>query len=566
MQLSPIKFSIIGNQLSLNGVNTELMEGNSYPVEIETNEDLDKGYNLYIKPYGSQRVTSIGELINDPVRLVKVACTIVNNKTSTTIEKDYWGYLKAHSVEKEIQDGQEVQKKKYRAILLDYEPIEEPSVIPQKNKIVDYKTVEIGHIDFTYNQKKDTEKDIEKFEEPSLTLNNLKQDETATQYVYEILTDLDQVVLPPLVDGKLIVPNELTLTLNKNLSVLTSKLVEDLDSEIDDNNILDYDDGNDEIEEIVYEGEEGSVQIEEDFEEDEEDLDQIEEDSVQLEEDFEEDEEIEDFVEDARVVLTGNISLLEQKFTLSSYDSEDGVYIYNKEVSNYLIIINPNTDFGEITESSFTGIISVIFNEDNFGDYFVQLAGEIEITKGEEVINLSHLIEVDNNSFINDIIDYSKFDFNKEELLEIPQVAPPREFVNLYAAEIPSDYLTATINRFQLGVGKQNPNNSFSYSTNSINFSVYSSMINSNNWEFGDFVAPEKLYAIGYMDIENNQFFNSNTEGKKEIVGRTNVLYIDITETAGQTTAETVLKKLKYYAWEPFGGFYDVDSINTELS
>lgn len=555
MQLSPIKFSIIGNQLSLNGVNTELMEGNSYPVEIETNEDLDIGYNLYIKPYGTQDVTSIGELINDPVRLVKVACTIQDAKGNEN-KKNYWGYLKAN-----LEEG-------YRAILLDYEPIEEPSVIPKKNKIVDYKTVEIGYIDFTYNQKEKTEK----FKNPTLILNNLKQDETVTIDTYEILNDLNQALLPPLIDGKIVVSETIiATTLKKELSIITRLSSQETETEdISNEEFYQNDDGNDELPKdsdsdfFITNTNLTDTIIEENSLDDEDKDDLFVEDFENRDET--DNEEILD--EDSLITLIGTIELINKNFNLSSYNSEAGLYIYKTEIIEPTSIISNNLEF---TDIKFTGTVLISFNENNFGDYFVNLAGTVTAKKDNQDIDIDCSIEVNNSIFSNDIIDFSGFGFNKESLSDFLPIEPPREFVNLYTTTIPIEYLTVAINNFKLGVGKKE-NGSFSYSTNSIEFSVYSSMISSTNWEFGSFVAPENLYALGYFveDSNGGKFYKPNIKEtiektEIEILGRTNVLYIDITEAVKHTTATDVLKNLKFYAWEPFGSFYQADSFEEYL-
>lgn len=616
MQLSPINFSIKEKELSIVKGNTDLMEGNEYPVAIQTDDDLNNGYNLYIKPYGSSQVTQIGSLKNHPTRLI-----IITDNTDAANPKKYWGYLQeedylfaneneefATLIKEDFSKYSIVENQaRCAATLLSYKPVEENTVIPEIKKVSNYELDRVGYAIFIYTQlDNEGQTDIFDLKQVTIETTDLEIEKIST----EILEDFSQILSPPPIEGKVQVPQQLNL-INGSFSIdatetlgYVSNIVEDEDFYTDDEDEEDFEipeddelENNEELSVIL----EDEVQNENGLtDEDIYDITTEEEGDVIIPDEEEEEEENQ---EETVVLKDGKVEIHNINFEFSSYNQETGRYIYKKIFTDRILdktltgegdeeellenSDNSNEEFfsieldGEPEEEGITkefdGEIVISFDENDFSNYSLELIGELNYVK-DEVNNVAKYLSfiIENNSIKVDI-DYSQFTFLPEEISKSNFITAPQSFLNLYTSTIPAAYVTLNYENFFLGVGKEQKKENeddpinFVYFTNPIEFNIVSSMMSSTNWEKIDsLIAPTDKYAWGFIKINSAadnkiEGFYSDANFETEILGRVDTLYLDLTALNNSTTINlsTVKEKIDFYNWEPFNGFYLINSTET---
>lgn len=188
--LSPIYLSVKDNIITINESSiSEVMEMNSYPVIIDTNENLD-GCELVIKKYGDLNLETVGALNVELKRLVK----FVKDEVS------YWGELTYNE-----------EEKNYKAILNKYSVVKVPSGIPNKDKIEGYDIVEVGQIKGSFEYSSEKEDYI--FSLEKIILNGEEISNENIGNIELIITkDLFDIPLPPNKDGKIKIPDTIFIT------------------------------------------------------------------------------------------------------------------------------------------------------------------------------------------------------------------------------------------------------------------------------------------------------------------------------------------------------------------
>lgn len=203
MQLAPIQIQVIGNQISfLDGSVTEIMELNSYPVEIYTDENLE-GSKLVVKNYGNISIEEAGTLEYKLTRLVILTDIVIPGDPE--VKKTFWGNLSS-SGEKITLGDKKVDE--YVADLFCYEPVYELSEIPNEEKIVDYKETYCGQLKGYFV----IESNEYEFKSNGLFLEGKESPISFTDEQISLTKDFSQIPKKPMVDGKLIVPNKVSIT------------------------------------------------------------------------------------------------------------------------------------------------------------------------------------------------------------------------------------------------------------------------------------------------------------------------------------------------------------------
>lgn len=570
----PIRLIAVDNIISLDENSVEeVMESNSYPVEVNTNEDL-KDCNLVLRRYGFTTTELIPVAEEIPKRFIKFKIqedtkdsdgTQVTNDTENTEQKKYyyyWGFLiPTNSNEQEnietIEDDTgnteeegEIIRKFFKAYLYCLVPKSEPTVIPEITKISEYLISEEQQNNYIIGYFK---------------YNYIKEE-------YEFI------------------PTEFSL-IDENNRIETTK-IDNINSIELFTKINDFPD----IPEI------------------QEDITNLEDIKIDCSGKFESDD-----IENLEFQIEA------QKLNFESYDEEDGIYFYSVPLSYSFVLENKNIEEGtENTESTegtnnaediggiekgnitldsqfltgyskveFEGILRLKFQENNFSDYDLELTGSLETTK----INSSNIEESTEgteesrilntyNIYITKSIDLTfsfdnltykgktvlKEDFYKE--VEIP------EYINTYKFIIDSNLLVLNLKKFLLGIkkfthveGDQLTSGEIVYATNGIIISVEPS-IDTIPWD--GIEIEEQQYVIGQVE---------ETDGKiifkvdnKEILGDNNTLYVDknievVAEeentegtegTEGKTEQSIIkqLKNIKIYKWNPTDGFYLLQTID----
>lgn len=140
---TPITMYVKEHNLELYGDSiTELMEYNSYPVKIYSDEELE-GCHLVKRHQNSQQLVSVGELKKDVRRLYRSE----NNDSSDSTKRAWWIFLE--NLNEQDDEGKPLNT--YGGVLKTYEYERIPTVISNVDRISDYNIVELGIIKGTFN-------------------------------------------------------------------------------------------------------------------------------------------------------------------------------------------------------------------------------------------------------------------------------------------------------------------------------------------------------------------------------------------------------------------------------
>lgn len=141
---TPITLYVKEHNLELYGDSiTELMEYNSYPVKIYSDEELE-GCHLVKRHQNSQQLVSVGKLQKDVRRLYRSK----NNDSSDPTKRAWWVFLE--NLNEQDDEGKLLNT--YGGILKTYEYERIPTVISNVDRISDYNIVELGIIKGTFNE------------------------------------------------------------------------------------------------------------------------------------------------------------------------------------------------------------------------------------------------------------------------------------------------------------------------------------------------------------------------------------------------------------------------------
>lgn len=227
---TPIELDLIDNILSFRDENEEktMMESNSYPIKIFTDEILD-GCNLVMKRYGSNGLIKIdGDLSFGTSRLIIVSILDTEDK----IEKQCWGIL-----EKDLSQSEDI----YSAELQEYETVEDYDIIPNSKKISEIITNIFGKIegylkqdgegdfyflpkkiyadeeDETYINYDNLEGDLSNKEIFDLKGTNEKNEEISIRISIELKKDFFDIPEPPMIDDTLIPPEKIAFNFEEKI-------------------------------------------------------------------------------------------------------------------------------------------------------------------------------------------------------------------------------------------------------------------------------------------------------------------------------------------------------------
>lgn len=141
---TPITLYVKEHNLELYGDSiTELMEYNSYPVKIYSDEELE-GCHLVKRHQNSQQLVSVGKLQKDVRRLYRSK----NNDSSDPTKRAWWVFLENLNE----QDGNGKPLNTYGGVLKTYDYERVPTVISNVDRISDYNIVELGIIKGTFDK------------------------------------------------------------------------------------------------------------------------------------------------------------------------------------------------------------------------------------------------------------------------------------------------------------------------------------------------------------------------------------------------------------------------------
>lgn len=229
---TPIELELVDNILSFpeESVEISMMENNSYPIKIYTNEDLSD-CQLVMKRYGEQGLIKIGEsLAFGTTRLIVVSILDEFDK----IEKQCWGVL-----EKDLSI-EDPSNKIYVAELYEYLENEDYDIIPNMKKIDNISTNYFGKIqgrlekdnegDFFFlpteiNVDKESETYLAQYGENAqkqtsfiLEGNDKYNVPISIKISIELNKDFSKIPDPPMVDDKIVAPEKIKITVDKSIT------------------------------------------------------------------------------------------------------------------------------------------------------------------------------------------------------------------------------------------------------------------------------------------------------------------------------------------------------------
>lgn len=409
---TPIVLNVNENILDL-GDNSvvEVMEKNTYPIEINTNENLD-GYKLVVQRQG--QISQI-ELDLELVRKRLLVCKIREKPDGEW--ENAWSYIT-----QEVKEGETTTTTiTYKGSLKKYLPDTMPTFLAGVNRIFEYDIIEVGEIQVTTN------------EENEITSINflLENGNINPSPNYEFDTDNSQIkedlkALPdsPQIQSKLNYPEKIEVSAKIRIDSSSLQVIETLREEENENE--------DEVVEEVDENlENQNIDLEDDgltayIEEEEEELEDLGETTSETEES---EENVEEEIGDLILAIT-NLEL-----SLVAYDEENGQYFYQADIecsqtevgnlpsnnedetegtegdgqtpettegtetdtentNNHYKFYKENSVEEEYSELEFSGRLEFSFYEDNFEDFKSSITGNLDLkVKAVEIIKIEGSIE-----------------------------------------------------------------------------------------------------------------------------------------------------------------------------
>lgn len=545
---TPITMYVKEHNLELYGDSiTELMEYNSYPIEVYSDEELD-GCHLVKRHQNSQQLVSVGQLKKDVRRLLR---SPGNDGDEKIIRESKLNLV----IYKEETQGSTVVKKFYN-ISDESQEIkpEEGKLYYDKtiNKIFDYQYSIFELNEFNRLEKKEDEYYLVVFSKKAwwIFLENLNETATigtTTKTLYGgILKSYNYEKVPTVVSNIDRIFDYEVIELGEVQIYFTNNDFSDFEIHFNPNNSTwEYSD------EVLKKGDLSTdfLNIP---------LPQREQVSLEIPETV----KIEQLELDiSSLGLQSNTTIFENLvLNKTSYDEENGYYYYQKTLDNYVIQYLEDTE--TVTETRTDGVFSIVckFFEDNFNIYSITINASFFYDSGEEKANLSFSYDEKNDiKFKWENISFEEREFDVAEVLLNETFDDYANIYTLYTipsgedetpiqTEFYSDkYNGAGLNELLLGLRKQNAQGITEYVTNSISLTVLPS-IESDAW----FVPPydiKKAY-LGILETEEGSENIKNFKNQYNVYYPQEVdsLYIDM---ENYTLENNKIVELKAYIWNP---------------
>lgn len=165
---TPITMYVKEHTLELYGDSiTELMEYNSYPVKIYSDEELEECH-LVKRHQNSQQLVSVGKLKKDVRRLYRSK----NNDSSDPTKRAWWVFLE--NLNEQDDNGKPLNT--YGGVLKTYDYERVPTVISNVDRISDYNIIELGIIKGTFDKTFSKFTVADEFKDKIPNLGDLKTD------------------------------------------------------------------------------------------------------------------------------------------------------------------------------------------------------------------------------------------------------------------------------------------------------------------------------------------------------------------------------------------------------
>ena len=409
---------------------------------------------------------------------------------------------------------------------------------------------------------------------------------------------------PPLIENKLIIDKDFPMSGKITVKALEEKedsFLEDNDENIDeDTNDGSNNENNDESNDVLDEN-----NVTSEFSEEDDNVLDTEDDEISL-------------GEEQGIELKVEFQTINLEF--STYDNENGNYYYKHSFNNWTYPLENNINLisldtetiEEITDDGTTKIINkinnvpykkktfngeliVIFDENNFDNYSIELNGTISYFEDKEInnsptdeedIESPDIDENDSNdeldTFTEDIIssyfftkvisyeqmnlDFSEFSFEEEKIDKTKFDA--YNLTDKYSIMIPEvnsatgekNLIVKEVERFTIGVAKLEENGRYSYMSNALEFEVKPSFFSNPNWSNLNYFVNDSNYIIGYYNSSDKEFYKeySNNTYKTIILGRANVIYID--KNTSFLNKDETTDQLTCYEWDPVNGFTELQA------
>lgn len=512
-----------------------------------------------------------------------------------------------------------------------YIPIETPTVVPKRLKKEDYRVDCVGYIIASYTGNDSGEwtlgnegilKLLESNDNNSIDNTNLFE---SIEDNLIISKDLSNIPMPPQIEDELIIAKKVYLSgefLGKGYTDLAISKTEDMlditfvtkdedkdgifeqpDESVTDGSADDTFWGDDPTEEIeIDETDENISSVSKEDLENDIELELNEDEKEELETDSFPDEDdtrepvTEDFVEDKKEqIISFVFSAKKLEFDFVSYNEEIGKYFYKfsylfenqppesldgeDEENTFSFEIYKDESSQEQVYGNFSGEIVLSFDEKDFSICEMEISGKLNYNEAfspeeptsssEEVLVTLQNLELSNNIIDYNNIDYSDFSFDLEENSKNKYLTILQNYLNLYVINLPKEIIRSEVDRFFIGVGKeenQEGKKNYSDFTNEILLTIKNSMVSSTNWDVVNFSIPNGAYIMGYYYYDESKLIGKFYEDKdrtKEILGRSQVVYLDITKEVDKNIN---IDEIFFYAWEPFNGFYRIYSKEEEVT
>lgn len=612
---------------------SELKESNNYQISIATKEDL-KNCELLMRKYGQTSMTKLSPLLPRIERMVNFTFDSINywgKLTHLETDKDgkdiyqtsFVTYVPVYSntvipnkqkiTTYALEDrGKITGRFEYKSEKEDkYEfNLEE---IKFNNFILTNTLLSLIKLNLTDDEKIKLDA-FAKFEDIiniSIDVENKKIKLTKGQESWEkeVETDIDKIFIsnfkvtnsdmdfpdPPPIENKLIIDSNFPIS-----GTLIALVDERTNEETTDNDDepLQGDSSNTENNGDIIEN--GDTNVEDDSS-DTEDEPEILESDLDSFEDVAEDTEDTDKVEpEVKEKVEKEVTIQEIDIAFSSYEEDEGKYYYRSNhdwsfhpseggrnlfslEGDEVIEISESTDEGTLTkivgringieyqEKRFNGSLTVIFNENDFNDYTIDLDGTIkyvtkktvEIDENVEENGTKVPIEIEETileltfssvkNYNNMLLDFSEFNFEPEGVSK--ENFDNYDLVDRYIIDLSSDHLRKEVERLTLGIGKpkSSKENEYDFMTNAVEFEIIPAFLSFTSWSNLDYFVSNAEYITGYAEkssSDNKIYFYKDSNKKKEILGRPNVVYID-----KHSINIEDLDKIQCYSWEPINGF-----------
>lgn len=213
---TPITMYVKEHTLELYGDSiTELMEYNSYPVKIYSDEELE-GCHLVKRHQNSQKLVSVGQLKKDVRRLYRS----VENDSDDPEKRAWWVFLENLNE----QDAQGKPLNIYGGVLKTYNYEKIPTVISDIDRISNYNVIESDIIKGTFNEDFSEFTVVEEFQDKIPNLGVLKTDFLDIPLPLNEQTEIKIPEVLTIEDIKLDISNSILASIQTELSLGELKL------------------------------------------------------------------------------------------------------------------------------------------------------------------------------------------------------------------------------------------------------------------------------------------------------------------------------------------------------